>query len=119
MTSTTGNGEAPDNASTFYDALVQKRMQQRMKADNTFIKGKYAVFGIGDINYQNFCGFSKVIDGLLDKVGATKIAKRVDAGVEYEDFFETWSNAVLDYCLGKDGSAEALQALTLQVDPDE
>lgn len=118
VTSTTGNGEAPFNAARFYEAIVQKRMKQRMKADTTTIDCRYAVFGIGNVNYENFCGFSKVLDGMLGHCGATSIAKRVDADIDYEEFFEEWSDAVLAYLSEEAGSKEILENLTLQVDPD-
>lgn len=120
VTSTTGDGEAPFNAEQFLQSLIQTRIQQRMKpTETTKIKCQYAVFGIGDVNYRNFCGFSKVIDGLLDKTGAIQLASRVDADVDYEAFFATWSQAVLAHLNGEQGADMVLKQLCLQVNPDE
>lgn len=119
ISSTTGDGEPPHNAAVFYQNLIQTRMQQRMKPDTPKFGFQYAVFGIGDVNYLNFCGFSKVVDGLLDKAGANRIANRVDADVDYEAFFEQWSDALLAFLCDEANATDLLSNLTLQVDPNQ
>lgn len=110
VTSTTGEGEAPCNANKFYRDLVQHK---------STLACQFAVFGLGDVKYDNFCGFSKVVEGLLLRQKATPIAQRVDADIEFEDFYETWSNALFAYLNGEENANSQLNRLLLQVDPNE
>lgn len=109
ITSTTGAGDVPSNARAFYRQLVQHKDK---------LNFHFAVFGLGDTNYDDFCGFSIVVDGLLTRKGAKAIAKPVNADVDFEDFFEQWSTKVTALLNNSAGAAEALQALTLQIDPN-
>ncbi|PIE47709.1 MAG: hypothetical protein CSA42_01610 [Gammaproteobacteria bacterium] len=119
ISSTTGDGEPPYNANLFYQNLIQTRMQQRMKPDTPKFAFQYAVFGIGDVNYLNFCGFSKVVDGLLATTGANRLANRVDADIEYDDFFTQWSNTLLAYLSNKEEAKQTITNLTLQINPNQ
>lgn len=111
ISSTTGDGEAPYNANKFYRALVQHK---------STLACQFAIFGLGDVKYDNFCGFSKVIEGLLLRQQATPIAKRVDADIDFEAFYEIWSDALCDYLSNEDPhNATNLKNLLLQVDPND
>ncbi len=114
VASSTGDGEPPENASEFYQQLIRNRMNKKVKFNCQF-----AVFGLGDVIYQNFCGFSIVLDGMLRQAGATAIANRVDADTDYDDFFDEWSEALLAFFNDEQGAKEKLASLTLQVDPDD
>ncbi len=114
VTSSAGDGEPPENATEFYQTLIRNRMSKAVT-----LKCRFAVFGLGDVIYQNFCGFSIMVDGMLRHAGATAIANRVDADSDFDDFFEEWSNAVVAYLNQEQGATEALSALILQVDPDD
>lgn len=107
ITSTTGDGEPPYNANRFYQTFARQKLTTHCN---------YAVFGLGDIKYQNFCGFSIIIDAMLKQAGANQLAQRVDADVDYEDFFEIWSDAVVTFVNGDNG---AFDGLVLQVNMDE
>ncbi len=104
VTSSFGDGEPPANAATLHQQLLA----------NLTIKCQFAVFGLGDVSYPKFCGFSNELDILLAKNGATAIAQRVDADVDYLPFFEQWSDAIIKHCSGHSGS---LKKLSLQVKP--
>ena len=55
VTSTFGDGGPPDNGAGFWDRLHA--------ADAPALGGvRYAVLGIGDRSYANFCGHAKAID---------------------------------------------------------
>lgn len=110
ITSTTGDGAPPSNANGFYINLARNKLTTNCQ---------YAVFGLGDTKYENFCGFSIIMDAMLKQAGATQIANRVDADVDFEDFYETWANALVDFFKGKENAAENLQSLQLQVNPFE
>ena len=86
VTSTTGNGDAPDNADGFL------RYCKRRSTPSVFTKTKYAIFGLGDSNYEAFCEVPKLFDEHLLRLGGTKLLKRCDADeVEgLESFFDPW-----------------------------
>ncbi len=102
VTSNFGDGEAPGNATKFYESL-----QECSK-----LACQYAVFGLGDVSYPKFCGFTKDLDNKLATLGATRIANRVDADTSYREFFKKWLHAVTAYFKGE---KSALTELNLQV----
>lgn len=102
ITSSFGDGEPPANASVFHEQLLE--------AEN--IACQYAVFGLGDVSYPKFCGFSIEVDALLAEKGAITLAKRVDADNHYQPFFEIWTLALQAYF---SGNPDELKYLSLQV----
>lgn len=103
ISSSFGDGDPPGNAENFL-ALV--RQAGRLESLN------YAIFGLGDTAYPNFCGFTKTLDQALTERGAAPVILRVDADACYEDFFERWT-PVLQQVLS--GNLRAGQLLRLQV----
>ncbi len=102
ITSSFGDGEAPSNADEFYEHLQA----------SPSVACQFAVFGLGDVSYPKFCGFSKDVDRVLRERGATAIANRVDADTDYQGFFEQWADALIAHF---SGDSTALAALDLQV----
>ena len=87
ITSTYGDGEMPDNAQAFWDALAA--------ADAPRLDGTaYAVLALGDSSYPDFCQAGKALDARLDALGAHHLHARVDCDVEYDEPFATWLDAV-------------------------
>ena len=86
VSSTTGNGDAPDNADKFF------RYVKRPSTPKIFTKTQYAIFGLGDSNYEAFCHVPKVFDEHIQRLGGTPMLKRCDADeVEgLETFFDPW-----------------------------
>lgn len=69
-TSTYGQGDVPDNAKAFYDALGRDR------PDLAHVR--YGVFGLGDRTYAETFNFGgKRFDELLSALGAKRIGERV------------------------------------------
>ncbi len=102
ITSSFGDGEPTGNAELFYEKLIAQPL----------IQCKFAVFGLGDVSYSQFCGFSIAVDKCLRECGAFPIAQRVDADTHYRYFFEQWKNAILEHFAGNEST---LKNLNLQV----
>src|SRR4051812_36267390 len=69
-TSTYGQGDVPDNAKKFHDAL------QAARPDLSSVR--YGVFGLGDRTYAETFNFGgKRFDDLLSALGAQRIGERI------------------------------------------
>ncbi|MEM6943909.1 MAG: sulfite reductase flavoprotein subunit alpha, partial [Pseudomonadota bacterium] len=83
VVSTYGEGEMPDNAQHFWDALsasTAPRLEQL----------NYAVLALGDTSYEHFCQAGKLIDTRLEQLGAHRMAARVDCDVDFEEVATAW-----------------------------
>ncbi|CAL9370405.1 Sulfite reductase [NADPH] flavoprotein alpha-component [Streptomyces sp. enrichment culture] len=103
VTSTYGEGEMPDNAALFWEAL-QADTAPRLEAL------RYAVLGLGDRGYDDFCQAAKVIDTRLEQLGATRLHDRVDCDVDFEEPAAAWTAAVLDRVAAETGATGATGA---------
>ena len=88
ITSTYGEGEMPDNAHLFWEAL-ESETAPRLEAM------KFSVLALGDTAYDEFCAAGKMIDKRFERLGATRLAERVDCDVDYEDLAAGWSETVM------------------------
>jgi len=66
--STTGNGDAPENADLFWRAI-----KLRSVAKNMLENVPYCVLGLGDTNYDKFCYMGKSIDKRLHELGGSRV----------------------------------------------
>jgi len=88
VASTNGEGEAPDDAIALHEFLASK------KAPN-LEHLHYSVLALGDTSYEFFCQTGKDFDLFLEKLGAKKIAPRVDCDVDYDADAKIWSASVI------------------------
>lgn len=87
VTSTWGDGELPDNAAEFWNQLradSAPRMEQL----------SYAVLGLGDKNYADFCGAAKKLDARLESLGARRLTDRGECDSDYEAAAKAWTSAL-------------------------
>lgn len=83
VTSTNGEGEAPDDAIEFHEFLASKKAPKLPSLN-------YGVLSLGDSSYEFYCQTGKDFDERLSALGATAIAPRVDCDVDYYDDATAW-----------------------------
>lgn len=83
VTSTYGDGEAPDNASDWHSFL-------KFEDDLNLAHLRYAVLGLGDTYYPHFCQCGKDFDEYLSKRGALALLPRLDCDLYYEEQYGDW-----------------------------
>lgn len=87
ITSTYGDGEAPDNAKAFHDYLHSENANELSGVN-------YAVLALGDSNYEKFCKAGIEIDERMKVLGAHRLVDRVECNIDYEDAFDGWLNVL-------------------------
>lgn len=86
VVSTWGEGDPPEAAEEFY--------QQLMEGGVSLEGVEFSVCALGDTSYDQFCQTGKDVDAQLEKLGAVRIADRVDCDVDFDESFAAWSQDV-------------------------
>lgn len=88
VASTQGEGEPAEEAVALHKFLHSKKAPKL--TDTAF-----AVFGLGDTSYENFCQSGKDFDARLAELGAERLVERIDADVEYQELASAWRKQVV------------------------
>lgn len=89
VASTQGEGEPPEEAVALHKYLFSKKAPQLTGT-------AFAVFGLGDTSYENFCQTGKDFDTRLGELGAERLLDREDADVDFKAAAEAWRNQVVE-----------------------
>ena len=94
VTSTQGEGEAPEEGVLLLKLLNGKKAP---KLDRL----QFAVLGLGDSSYPNFCQAGKDFDQRFYDLGATRLFDRVDADLDFQATAEQWINEIVEIIKAK------------------
>lgn len=83
VSSTWGDGEPPDNAVNFWNWL---NAANAPRLDHL----QFALLGLGDRNYSDFCGASRKFEARLLELGAKPLIPRGECDVDYEAAANAW-----------------------------
>lgn len=95
ITSTYGDGEAPDNAADLHEYLMGDGVPNLDEVN-------FSVFALGDSEYPDYCQCGIEFDQRLEYFGAKRMYQRIDCDVDYDDEFVEWKEGVITAMGGMD-----------------
>ena len=110
ISSTWGDGEPPDNAVNFWSWL---NAETAPRLENL----QFAVLGLGDKNYSDFCGASKKFDERLAALGAKRLQPLGECDVDYETAAKNWIDGLWDKLGGTGTNAAGTKASHIALPP--
>lgn len=104
--STQGDGDPSDDARDFVDHLFSRRAPDLRQL-------RYAVFGLGDSSYAQFCAIGRRLDARLAELGAIRLLERADADLDVDTLAEPWLARALQAAQETRTAAPATASVTL------
>lgn len=89
IASTTGDGDAPDNAAAFVAHVMQT--PQRLE------RLRYGLLALGDRSYAGFCQFGRSLDAWLQAAGAMPAFTPIEADGGNPEALDAWTRAVAGF----------------------
>ncbi|MFC3550191.1 assimilatory sulfite reductase (NADPH) flavoprotein subunit [Lysobacter cavernae] len=86
--STQGDGDPPDDARSLVEFIAGKRAPALKQL-------RYAVLGLGDSSYPQFCAIGQKLDARLAELGATRLLPRGDADLDIDSVAAPWLEQAL------------------------
>ncbi|WP_415753973.1 molybdopterin-dependent oxidoreductase [Pseudomonas leptonychotis] len=102
LSSTFGDGDAPDNGQAFWSAL--------QTSDTRLESLRYAVLALGDQNYEQFCQHGKNLDRRLTELGATPLRPCLGCDSDFDDSAAAWLSELLPLLRPAEAAAQAHSA---------
>jgi sulfite reductase (NADPH) flavoprotein alpha-component len=110
VTSTFGDGDAPDNAACLWAQLQAERIEPCPDL-------RYGVLALGDSSYGQFCGFARKLDQRLNQLGGMRLLERVECEPDDQALAEHWMQAV-GLLLAGPSTAPMTAPMTAAIKPD-
>lgn len=88
VSATYGEGEMPMDAEVFWEELSAEGAG---RLDHL----RFAVCGLGDSYYPDFCNAGKLLDARLAELGARRMVDRVDCDLDFEEPAGVWTATVV------------------------
>ncbi len=115
---TWGEGDPPQRAADFYKELLSDAAP---RLDGV----RFAVLGLGDTAYVNFCATAKAVDARLEALGGVRVTERADLDLDFAKAASAWTDRALEVIAPADAGASAtvvhvdFKAPSADLDPDE
>ena len=106
--STQGDGDPPDDARALVEFLDGKRAPQLPQL-------RFAVLGLGDSSYPQFCAIGQRLDARFEALGARRWLDRGDADLDIDTVAGPWANRLFDQAreaLATKGTVAPLASVT-------
>lgn len=105
---THGEGDPPETAVHFYDAL-------KAGAAGALPSLSFITLGLGDKSYAEFCGFARKVDAELERMGAKALTERAELDVDFAGHVGKWIESVIKALPGQESAPSA----AISFDADE
>lgn len=103
VSATHGEGDPPDAARKFFELMKAEKATDLSKL-------QYAVLGLGDRAYVQFCQAAVEIDTHMQRLGAKRFADTLLLDVDFDDHIENWLDGLFTKLPANEGGARVAVA---------
>ena len=89
IVSTWGDGDPPDDGEALH-------LEFSESSNTEFSEIDFAVFGLGDTGYEQFCQCGIDFDTFLEKGGGNRLLTRVNADMDFDEEFDTSADTLTE-----------------------